>query len=117
MPLRSGANFGPYRVIDQLGKGGMASVYRAYEAGLDRYVALNVLPAEFLHDDAFAARFTREAKVIAREHPGMIAATGADMSRFRWYAVVSLEARAVAALLLVVDRRSLLAVANARGPR
>jgi formylglycine-generating enzyme required for sulfatase activity/serine/threonine protein kinase len=73
MPLTAGAHFGPYRVIGQLGKGGMASVFKVYEAGLDRYVALKVLPAEFLHDEKFAARFTREAKVIARlEHPGIV---------------------------------------------
>src|SRR5712692_686310 len=51
----------------------MASVYRAYEAALDRYVALKVLPGEFLHDETFAERFRREAKVVARlEHPNII---------------------------------------------
>jgi hypothetical protein len=73
MPLKEGASFGPYRVVDQLGKGGMSFVYRAYEAALDRHVALKVLPAEFLFDETFAARFTREAKVIARlEHPCIV---------------------------------------------
>ena len=51
----------------------MATVYKAYEPGLDRYVALKVLPREFLHDEGFAERFRREAKVIARlEHPNII---------------------------------------------
>lgn len=51
----------------------MASVYKAYEAALDRYVAVKVLPAEFLHDPTFAERFRREAKVVARlEHPNII---------------------------------------------
>ena len=51
----------------------MATVYKAYEPGLDRYVALKVLPREFLHDEGFAERFKREAKVIARlEHPNII---------------------------------------------
>jgi predicted Ser/Thr protein kinase len=73
MSLAAGANFGPYRIIEPLGRGGMASVYRAYEPGLDRYVALKVLPAEFLHDPTFAERFRREAKVVARlEHPNII---------------------------------------------
>jgi serine/threonine protein kinase len=73
MPLTSGSNFGPYRVIEQLGKGGMATVYKAFEAGLDRYVALKVLPAEFLHDETFSTRFRREAKVVARlEHKDII---------------------------------------------
>ena len=51
----------------------MASVYKAYEATLDRYVALKVLPQEFLHDPTFAERFRREAQTIARlEHPQII---------------------------------------------
>jgi serine/threonine-protein kinase len=71
--LRENSDFGPYHIIGPLGKGGMASVYKAYEAGLDRYVALKVLPAGFLHDDGFSERFRREAKVIARlEHPHIV---------------------------------------------
>jgi hypothetical protein len=51
----------------------MASVYRAYEAKLDRYVALKVLPREFLHDPNFAQRFRDEARLVARlEHPNII---------------------------------------------
>ncbi len=64
-----GSEFGRYRIVEPLGKGGMASVYKAYEADLDRHVALKVLPQEFLHDPGFSERFKREAKVIARlEH-------------------------------------------------
>jgi eukaryotic-like serine/threonine-protein kinase len=65
--------FGNYRIIEPLGKGGMASVYKAFETGLDRYVALKVLPREFLHDETFSERFRREARVIARlEHPNIV---------------------------------------------
>lgn len=60
-----GSEFGRYRIVEPLGKGGMASVYKAYEADLDRHVALKVLPQEFLHDPGFSERFKREAKVIA----------------------------------------------------
>jgi serine/threonine-protein kinase len=71
--LPSGSTFGLYQILEPLGRGGMASVYRAYEPGLDRYVALKILPGEFLHDEGFAERFRREAKVIARlEHPNII---------------------------------------------
>jgi serine/threonine protein kinase len=71
--LVDGASFGPYRIVAQLGRGGMASVYRAYEPVLDRYVALKVLPTEFISEAGFAQRFEREAKVIARlEHPNII---------------------------------------------
>jgi serine/threonine protein kinase len=71
--LASGTTFGVYQILDPLGRGGMATVYKAYEPGLDRYVALKILPREFLHDEGFAERFKREAKVIARlEHPNII---------------------------------------------
>src|SRR4051812_13943830 len=73
MPLVPGANFGDFRVIEPLGRGGMASVYKAYEPALDRYVALKVLPPELLLAPDSAARFTREAKVVARlEHKDIV---------------------------------------------
>jgi serine/threonine-protein kinase len=68
-----GASFGPYRIVAPLGRGGMAAVYRAHDPALDRDVALKVLPAEFLHDPAFAERFRHEARVAARlEHPHIV---------------------------------------------
>jgi serine/threonine protein kinase len=71
--LVPGSNAGPYRIFEPLGRGGMASVYRAYEPALDRYVALKVLPREFLHDPGFAERFHREAKALAKlEHPNIV---------------------------------------------
>ena len=73
MALTVGSNIGPYRIIEPVGRGGMASVFKAYEASLDRYVALKVLPPEFLHDPTFAERFRREAQTVARlEHPQII---------------------------------------------
>ena len=68
MALVPGASAGPYRIVKPLGRGGMASVYEAYEAKLDRYVALKVLPREFLHDPDFARRFDREAKTYWTPH-------------------------------------------------
>ncbi|HEX9190100.1 MAG TPA: serine/threonine-protein kinase, partial [Vicinamibacteria bacterium] len=73
MALVPGSNAGPYRVVEPLGRGGMATVYRAYEPALDRYVALKVLPREFLHDPGFKDRFHREAKALAKlEHPNIV---------------------------------------------
>jgi tRNA A-37 threonylcarbamoyl transferase component Bud32 len=70
--LAPGSTFGPYKILEPLGRGGMASVFKAYEPALDRYVALKVLPAESVLDEASAERFRREAKVIARlEHPNI----------------------------------------------
>ncbi len=73
MSFNLGENIGPYRIIEQLGQGGMATVYKAYHAALDRYVALKVLHLAFNEDQTFTARFQREARVVARlEHPNIV---------------------------------------------
>jgi tRNA A-37 threonylcarbamoyl transferase component Bud32 len=73
MPFNVGENIGPYRIIEQLGQGGMATVYKAYHAALDRYVALKVLHPAFHEDQTFTARFQREARVVAKlEHPNIV---------------------------------------------
>jgi serine/threonine protein kinase len=73
MPFTAGENIGPYRVLEQLGQGGMATVYKAYHAALDRYVALKVLHPAFGEDPNFEARFQREARVVAKlEHPNIV---------------------------------------------
>ena len=64
-----GQNLGPYRILEQIGLGGMATVYKAYHAAMDRYVAIKVLPQHLARDPNFRARFQREARAIARlEH-------------------------------------------------
>ena len=73
MSFNTGENVGPYRVMEQLGRGGMATVYKAYHARLDRYVALKVLHPAFLEDPNFLARFQREARLVAKlEHPNIV---------------------------------------------
>ena len=73
MPFAAGETVGAYRIIEQLGQGGMATVYKAYHPALDRYVALKVLHPAFREDASFLMRFQREAKVIARlEHPHIV---------------------------------------------
>lgn len=57
---------GRYRVLSQLARGGMATVYQAIDLRLDRVVALKVMHAHLAHDDAFVSRFQREAKAAAR---------------------------------------------------
>jgi len=42
-----GQMIGPYRIMEQIGLGGMATVYKAYQASMDRYVAVKVLPRQF----------------------------------------------------------------------
>lgn len=73
MSFKPGANVGPYQVMEQLGQGGMATVYKAYHAALDRYVALKVLHQAFNEDSTFISRFQREARVVARlEHSNIV---------------------------------------------
>jgi serine/threonine protein kinase/Tol biopolymer transport system component/ABC-type branched-subunit amino acid transport system substrate-binding protein len=68
-----GQTLGAYRIIEQIGRGGMATVYKAYEPALDRYVAIKVLPQYFAHDPDFVARFEREAKAVAKlNHPNIL---------------------------------------------
>jgi predicted Ser/Thr protein kinase len=62
-----------YEVLAELGRGGMGVVYRAHHVRLDRPVAVKLLPAESGRDAAFAERFTREARALARlNHPSII---------------------------------------------
>ncbi|MBI5961157.1 MAG: serine/threonine protein kinase, partial [Chloroflexi bacterium] len=73
MTLAVGDTVGPYRIMDQLGQGGMATVYKAYHANLDRYVAMKVLHPAFKEDPGFLERFKREARIVARlEHPNIV---------------------------------------------
>ena len=73
MPFSAGLQVGPYRIMEQLGQGGMATVFKAYHASLDRYVAMKVLHQAFMEDPNFLARFQREARVVAKlEHPNIV---------------------------------------------
>jgi serine/threonine protein kinase len=73
MRIAPGENVGSYRVIEQLGSGGMATVFKAYHPSLDRYVALKVLHPAFKADPQFFERFKREARIVANlEHPNII---------------------------------------------
>jgi tRNA A-37 threonylcarbamoyl transferase component Bud32 len=60
-------------VLELIGQGGMGAVYKARQPGLDRLVAVKVLPRESGRDPAFAERFSREAKALARlSHPNIV---------------------------------------------
>ena len=64
---------GRYEIRAELGRGGMANVYRGYDPRFKREVAVKLLPVEFLRDPQFRARFEREAEVIAAlEHPAIV---------------------------------------------
>ena len=66
--------FPQLEILKFVGKGGMGAVYKARQPVLDRFVAVKVLPPEFGRDPAFAERFTREARAMARlSHPNIVA--------------------------------------------
>ena len=69
-----GKDVGGYRIISQIGRGGMATVFKAYQASLDRYVAVKVMPPYYAEqDDTFLKRFRQEAKAIASlRHPNIL---------------------------------------------
>ncbi len=71
--LSGGDVLGQYRILRQLGKGGMGQVYEAEHTTLGRRYALKLLPADFLTSANALERFRREAKVMANlEHPNII---------------------------------------------
>jgi Tol biopolymer transport system component/serine/threonine protein kinase len=69
-----GKRLGQYEIVEEIGRGGMAVVYKAWQPALERHVALKVLPDYFRHDPQFLARFQREARAAAGlSHPNIIA--------------------------------------------
>jgi|GEM_PF-3588630 len=73
MPDLTGTTIGQYRLISTMGQGGMATVYRGYQAGMERYVAVKVINPEHGVDPNFVQRFRQEARVIAAlEHPNIL---------------------------------------------
>ncbi len=67
------AKFPQLEILELIGRGGMGAVYKARQRELDRLVALKILPPDIGQDGAFAERFAREAKALARlNHPGIV---------------------------------------------
>ena len=65
--------FPQLEILELVGKGGMGAVYKARQKQLDRIVALKILPPGIGNEPAFAERFAREAKALAKlNHPGIV---------------------------------------------
>ena len=68
-----GRELGPYTIIDQIGHGGMAAVYRAKQHSVDREVAIKILPPSMTLIDGFQERFYREVDIISHlQHPHIL---------------------------------------------
>ena len=68
-----GQTLGRYRITSQLGEGGMATIYKAFDAELDRYVAIKVLRPDISQTPDFLERFKREARALAKlSHPNIV---------------------------------------------
>lgn len=68
-----GQKLGQYEVTELLGQGGMATVYKAHQSSIDRYVAIKVLPPHAALDEQFIERFQLEAKTIGSlQHPHIL---------------------------------------------
>ncbi len=96
-----GKTLGKYRILEALGRGGMARVYRAYHPQLDRYVAVKVLRSDLMDDETFGAdasadetwqaRFRREAQsVAALRHPNIVQVFDFDVQDGVYYMVMEL---------------------------
>lgn len=78
-----------YELLERIGDGGMAEVYRAHDTQLDRFVAVKILHPQFTNDESFIERFRREAKGAARlSHPNIVNIYDVGCSDGRYYIVM-----------------------------
>ena len=68
-----GRSFGAYKILESVGEGGMAVVYKGFQESLNRYVAIKVLRGDLAQNQEFIARFRREALAVAAlSHPNLL---------------------------------------------
>ncbi|TEU19216.1 MAG: serine/threonine-protein kinase [Anaerolineales bacterium] len=85
----TGRTLGKYRLIERLGRGGMAEVYRAYQPRLERDVAVKVMLGYLAEDEKFVGRFEREAKAVAAlHHPHIVQIYDSDVEDDVYYMVM-----------------------------
>ncbi len=88
MALLVGKKLGKYEIIERIGKGGMAEVYKAYHSQLDREVAVKVLYSHLAEGKEFLKRFEHEAKsVAALKHPNIVRVHDFDNQNDLYYMV------------------------------
>ncbi len=94
-------SLGGYRILRQVGRGGMGVVYEAVETAMDRHVALKVLPAEFVADPKAVARFVKEARAAGKlRHSNVVHVYGMGIDRgLPYYAMEFVEGKTLAEIL------------------
>jgi serine/threonine protein kinase len=81
-----GQTVGKYQVVENLGRGGMAEVYKAYQETLDRYVAIKVMHSFLADEKGFLGRFQREARAMAAlNHPNIVGVYDFDIFEEMYY--------------------------------
>jgi serine/threonine protein kinase len=86
-----GQTLGKYRVLDALGRGGMAQVYRGYHPQLDRHVAIKVLRTDLVEQEEFLERFRREAHAVSGlRHANIVQVFDFDVQDDFYYMVMEL---------------------------
>ncbi len=90
LPSLIGCTLGKYEIVELLGRGGMATVYKGYQREIDRYVAVKVLPPHPGQDPQFIERFRLEARTIARlQHPHILPVYDYGVERDILYLVIA----------------------------
>jgi len=91
LSIRPGSTLGEYKIISELGKGGMGTVYKAYQESLQRHVAIKVLETKFSCDTNFISRFKIEAISAAKlQHPNIIQIFGIGEENITHYFIMEL---------------------------
>lgn len=108
----TGQHLGKYELLERVGKGGMAYVYKAYQPTIDRFVAVKVLHSHLAEDAEFLERFKREAKGLGSlRHPHIVSVIDFDVHDGWYYMVMDfIEGETLEAVL---DRRGKLPVDEA----
>jgi len=98
-----GREIGPYRIVERLGAGGMGEVYLAEDTRLNRFVALKILPAYFVSDDARLRRFQSEARAAsALNHPNILTIHEVGESEdFRFIATEFIDGQTIRELIAI----------------
>lgn len=86
-----GMTLGKYRILEPLGRGGMAQVYKAYHPQLDRYMAIKILRSDLVESNEFLARFRHEAHAVSGlRHANIVQVFDFDMQDDYYYMVMEL---------------------------